>query len=803
MSGPAISKIGNNPVFAPTQINGCTLWLDSADPATYTVLGSNVTRWRDKTSSIAFQGSQIAPTLSVTKYNTLPSMYFGGGSYFQNASFTFTTSSRTTFFVFDENVETNNAGVLSFAASGTDFNQLNTMAYETGLKSSNQYLQIVQGQGVGGYALQIQATSIGYAMYSDTFGSGTETAYVNGSQTATTSNASAFTNSTGLVIGARMITNSISNFLNGVIGEVILYNRPLSTSERQQVEGYLAWKWGLQGNLPTAHPYKNSPFPGLSSAPIPSFPPLTLNNPLFVPTQLNGCQLWFDAADMKTFTLMGSNITQWRDKSSNAYTIGQSSSQLQPFYRYPIQNGFGGVQLTTQRYIFTASSNMPNFTTSSETSVFIAARNGTSGTGFNVINTVWLSGASALTTRYQLNFDRDTGSLARGVNLYLSGAFRLQNTTNAIPAATAGVVGFTASASSILLSENGYTTTAAGVAPTPANDATYFQFGDSRGVSTLSSDVVIFEMVGYNRQVTAAERQQIEGYLAWKWGTQASLPTTHPYYKSPFPTVSYAPIPVLPPQIRSASFSPRQISGIQLWLDAADRATITGVSPVTGWTDKSGTSKTVSFVNTNTYNSSTQSINTTNSPVTYFTANIDLRYSQVTYATVFIVHTWTGSSVAASANQALWGQDNSGGWNRFQLLSFPAAPSIAYGLSHQPALPNVTVVSALNTANRVVYSATYASGFGGGTFAYVNGSLASATVTEVAPSPQTPITYTYFGSIDSGYSGRVAFHEIIIYTTEITRGQRQSVEGYLAWKWGLQGSLPGNHPYRLFPPSPA
>jgi hypothetical protein len=28
------------------------------------------------------------------------------------------------------------------------------------------------------------------------------------------------------------------------------------------------------------------------------------------------------------------------------------------------------------------------------------------------------------------------------------------------------------------------------------------------------------------------------------------------------------------------------------------------------------------------------------------------------------------------------------------------------------------------------------------------------------------------------------------------------VEGYLAWKWGLQGNLPPNHPYKLFPPSP-
>jgi hypothetical protein len=31
---------------------------------------------------------------------------------------------------------------------------------------------------------------------------------------------------------------------------------------------------------------------------------------------------------------------------------------------------------------------------------------------------------------------------------------------------------------------------------------------------------------------TVAERQAIEGYLAWKWGLQAQLPATHPFAKS-------------------------------------------------------------------------------------------------------------------------------------------------------------------------------------------------------------------------------------------------------------------------------
>jgi hypothetical protein len=43
------------------------------------------------------------------------------------------------------------------------------------------------------------------------------------------------------------------------IGELIVYNTSLTTTQRQQLEGYLAWKWGLQASLPADNPYKNNP----------------------------------------------------------------------------------------------------------------------------------------------------------------------------------------------------------------------------------------------------------------------------------------------------------------------------------------------------------------------------------------------------------------------------------------------------------------------------------------------------------------------------------------------------------------
>ena len=55
-------------------------------------------------------------------------------------------------------------------------------------------------------------------------------------------------------IGSR-IQNNLNNLLNGSIAEVLFFNTQKGTADRQSIEGYLAWKWGLQSLLPLNHPY--------------------------------------------------------------------------------------------------------------------------------------------------------------------------------------------------------------------------------------------------------------------------------------------------------------------------------------------------------------------------------------------------------------------------------------------------------------------------------------------------------------------------------------------------------------------
>jgi hypothetical protein len=65
-------------------------------------------------------------------------------------------------------------------------------------------------------------------------------------------------NGTAIYIGTR--ADSLTT-LTASVAEVIVYSTTPTGPQRQQIEGYLAWKWGLQANLPAGHPYQNYPPP--------------------------------------------------------------------------------------------------------------------------------------------------------------------------------------------------------------------------------------------------------------------------------------------------------------------------------------------------------------------------------------------------------------------------------------------------------------------------------------------------------------------------------------------------------------
>jgi len=87
--------------------------------------------------------------------------------------------------------------------------------------------------------------------------SNTNSGFINGSAADTTglTDNGSISNSDVLDIGARAVG---AGAMTGDIAEILVGGATLTTANREKIEGYLAWKYGLQANLPDDHTYRFS-----------------------------------------------------------------------------------------------------------------------------------------------------------------------------------------------------------------------------------------------------------------------------------------------------------------------------------------------------------------------------------------------------------------------------------------------------------------------------------------------------------------------------------------------------------------
>lgn len=82
---------------------------------------------------------------------------------------------------------------------------------------------------------------------------------LNGTATTGTHTRTLATGGISGFIGVERIGTFLNEFdwLYGDVGEIVICTE-LSTDNQQKLEGYLAHRWGLSGNLPNDHPYKSA-----------------------------------------------------------------------------------------------------------------------------------------------------------------------------------------------------------------------------------------------------------------------------------------------------------------------------------------------------------------------------------------------------------------------------------------------------------------------------------------------------------------------------------------------------------------
>jgi hypothetical protein len=249
--------------FTPISIPGLYLWLDATDSSTITQTSGAVSAWNDKSGNgrnVIQTNTSYQPKSNTYTVNSLPVMDFTantGSSAMYNTTLTFPTS--YTIYAVGFTTKTSGGTRLLHAGYNTDqylmFGSFDgKFLTATGIGSG----WTTSGHWTTQVNIASTTTTKQFYLFGCTNDNSTTTlkGWVNGTSVGTkTGNNAACT---GLVLGSFYTTNNINtgdNF-NGLTGEIIMYNGALSDEYRQKVEGYLAWKWGLVGSLPSGHPYK-------------------------------------------------------------------------------------------------------------------------------------------------------------------------------------------------------------------------------------------------------------------------------------------------------------------------------------------------------------------------------------------------------------------------------------------------------------------------------------------------------------------------------------------------------------------
>ena len=245
--------------FSPLQIAGCRIWLDSADTTTFT----GGTTWFDKSGlanhaiNTGVAGNSM-PTVGTWPNGLQAATFTRAGSTSGTSMMTTITSNpannytmymamRLTAlapagdpngpeqFIFINNVE----GARQIKTQTTATFPATLLVNFTNAASVTLTTNVQQNQGF----------LLGYVPQTPT-----GTAYFNNSTTVTQTTLTSSTSRWYWGSG----DNAANRYMTGQIGEIIVYNSVLSQQNRELVEGYLAWKWGLQSNLPSTHPFRFS-----------------------------------------------------------------------------------------------------------------------------------------------------------------------------------------------------------------------------------------------------------------------------------------------------------------------------------------------------------------------------------------------------------------------------------------------------------------------------------------------------------------------------------------------------------------
>jgi hypothetical protein len=734
--------------YAPTNISGIALWLDAADASTVTGTTS-VTKVNDKSGNGVNLSNATGYSYPNNTFNgTYPSFFcpngFAQGSTATlgyNAAFALTMP----FSIFFVGVQTNLSTYGDLCDSAPASGGTNRIYVLTDLQQFNS--RIGGGPAVSGNNFVVNFMYVA--------GTGASATFVNGSS-YNTGTVAQFTCS-GITVANRYTLNES---FPGHICEVLAFNVGLTLTQRQATEGYLAWKWGIQGSLPANHPFKSGPpvapstfrslvveGQGATVFPLTTILSTRVTKTGFNAQQIAGLQLWLDASDSTTFTFTSDKISEWRDKSTNAFTATQANATYQPVIQTAALNKKNTVNFSLDYMEITQGSAVyPH-----DCYCVIALKDTTTNVDFIGSSAHFTDNFNSLTFSDYTTSRWQNGS---------SSSARTPNTVSATNETSTGylIMRWSIANGNYQLWRNGVQLSQASYTYTQTSGSFFLLGQRSTQYITNLLQGFIAEIQIYTTQLPTGEQQIVEGNLAWKWGLQNSLPSTHPYFR-------YPPLPYVAPPAAAVIVSATLIVNM-------DASTYTSGST---WTATVGTNYLVTgtFTTTSTPGGSTAIVLNGSS------------YAQdqtgITSSTMYLytLDAWFYSAAGQSASIiGEGGQQNIGGWNVTVISVESNTVSVGFwiGSVYRLSVGSYTA----NTWTHVAYSYNNTTG---AVVGYLNGQrIATGTATKQWPSS---IFYTTGGAMNpfGNFTGRIGAFKV--YNSVLTDAQVNQNFNALRGRFGI------------------
>jgi len=230
------------------------LWLDASDSSTITESGGSVSQWDDKSGNgnhITQGNVFLQPTVNGNQIDFVNGQILSKSSQVNMLDASGEYTMAFIHDVFDPSTSTNGFPNLfrNDSTAGSPLSRRPRLFYV----SANSTFSAANAEAVG--ATFDASTLAGTRVVSSDADSSFHRVYVDGSEQGSR----ALVLDTSTTPSSMQLGDINSQNLTITLKEILFIAGPRNIVIRQKIEGYLAWKWGLEANLDAAHPYKLNP----------------------------------------------------------------------------------------------------------------------------------------------------------------------------------------------------------------------------------------------------------------------------------------------------------------------------------------------------------------------------------------------------------------------------------------------------------------------------------------------------------------------------------------------------------------